>query len=312
MDIEHWKIDPSLKQELDSHYKTKYSLSLSGHPPMDIAKALTFDGLANSVTIEELTKFLEILNLKFLHNRIKGVGLEIGSGPGTFVATLAMMPNVTRVYGVEACEAIVEELMMQVVTHITGGDTKNIVGAVADFNHLEIPDASVDFVFDFFSLHHSTTPDVTLQELFRVLKPGGVVFCIDKARSNNLSKTELEKLLDIEYSKDEKTGMGIPHDVRHTRRMNGENEYRLSDWENYFENAHFVNFEHYNVAKIGGHTPVKIIKKILSFLPMQLQSRLSGVFSKKITNNLEPTNRIFTNIFPSYPREFSLMIAWKK
>lgn len=312
MDIEHWKIDPSLKQELDSHYKTKYSLSLSNRHPMDIAKALTFDGLANSVTTEELTKFLKDLNVKFLNNGIKGVGLEIGSGPGTFVATLAMMPHVTRVYGIEACEAIVEKLMTKVVTHITDGDTDNIVGAVADFNHLELPDASVDFVFDFFSLHHSTTPEITLKELSRVLKSGGVLFCIDKARADSMSKSELESLLDIEYTAKIKLEMGIDPDILHTRRMNGENEYRLKDWKRYFEGAGFIGFTHYNMAKIGGSFPSRMIKHVFSTLPVWVQSRLSKYISKRITNNLEPSNRIFTNIFPSYPREFSLFFAQKK
>ncbi len=312
MNIEHWEMDVELKNELESHYKTSFSLSLASKSPMDIARALTFDGLADSVTENDLVKLLSVLDSRFLNGGIQGVGLEVGSGPGTFVAAFANLPKVTHVYGVEACEAIVTELMTKVVTHIAGSNEHKVVGAVADFNHLELPDASVDFIFDFFSLHHSTTPTVTLTELSRVLKPGGVIFCMDKARADRMSEADLEALLDIEYSKEAKMAMGVPSETRHTRRMNGENEYRLSDWKKYFTEAGFTEFEHYNVAKIGKKASIRPIKLFLAMLPIKLQTFVSGYVSKKVTNNLEPSNRIFTNIFPQYPREFSLMIARKK
>lgn len=309
MNIEYWQMSADLKQELDAHYKTAYSLSLANHEPLDIARALTFDGLANSITPADLARLLSVLNTKFLSGGIKGVGLEIGSGPGTFVAAFANMPSVSHVYGIEACEAIVKELMSKVVSYIAGENTHKLTGAIADFNHLGLPDASVDFVFDFFSLHHSTTPAVTLRELSRVLKTGGVIVCLDKARADSLSDADLDALLDIEYPRDAKIGMGVSPEVRHTRRMNGENEYRLKDWNAYFTAAGFGDFKHYNVAKIGGIAPVKVIKQILAFLPIPVQIHLSKYVSKRITNNLEPSNRIFTNIFPKYPREFSLMTS---
>lgn len=312
MEIEDWGISDSLKQELDSHYKTKYSLSLVDQEPIDIARALTFDGLAHSVTARDLSKFLETLNSDFLKNGIRGVGLEIGSGPGTFVATLANFPQVTKVYGVEACEAIIKTLMTKVVTSIAGENQHKVVGAIADFDALHLEDNSVDFVFDFFSLHHSVTPLITLSELYRVLKPGGVIFCVDKARANSMSEMDLEALLEIEYSEKTKISMGIPPEKKHTRRMNGENEYRLRDWDVFFREARFVDFEHYNIAKIGGSRFIKCIKYMIVALPKNAQVRCSHFFSKRVTNNLEPSQRIFSNIFPAYPREFSLMIAWKK
>jgi SAM-dependent methyltransferase len=312
MEIENWGIHANLKKEIEEHYKTKYALSLVDTEPISIAEKLTFDGFVSSVTVDDLTEFLETLNTQFLHGGIRGVGLEIGSGPGTFVAALARFPEVNRVYGVEACEAIINELMTKVVRHIAEDNEEKVVGAIADFDNLELPDNSVDFVFDFFSLHHSPNPAKTLREIYRVLKPGGVMFCIDKARANSLSPRELDALLDIEYTAKTKKDMGLPIDVRHTRRMNGEHEYRLNDWKKYFADAELSNFKHYNVAKIGGTFIVQLIKKLLALLPINLQSNFSRFFSKKITNNLEPSNRIFTAVLPFYPREFSLMIAWKK
>lgn len=312
MNITHWEISDSLKQELESHYKTGYSLALSNQKPMEIVKALTFDGLSNSVTVEKLTRFLNLLNTGFLKNGIKGVGLEIGSGPGTFVATFANLPNVEHVYGVEACESIVTVLMEKVVAHISGENGYKVTGAIADFDHLSLKDNSLDFIFDFFSLHHSSNPAITLKELARVLKPGGLIFCIDKARADSMTDANLEALLDVEYSLEGKISMGIPPEVKHTRRMNGEHEYRRKDWKKYFEEAGFTNFTHYNAAKIAGATPIRAFKYFISLLPIRMQTLLSSHFSRRVTNNLEPSNRIFINIFPDYPREFSLIFAWKK
>lgn len=311
MIIEEWVMDGQLTNELEKHYKTRFSLSLANYDPIYIGRALTFDGLAQHITVEGLQKFLEALNEKFLGGRMQGVGLEVGSGPGTFVAAFAKMSTVKKMYGVEACKAIVETLMVKVVTSLALEDSSKVVGAIGDFDHIEIQDSSVDFVFDFFSLHHSSNLRATLVELNRVLKVGGVVVCVDKARANTLSDMELNKLLDTEYTSEGKRQQGVPEDVVHTRRMNGEHEYRLKDWERNFTEAGFDAVEHYNIAKIGGVFPVRVCKYIISFFPVKIQSKISWIISRHVTNNLEPSNRIFTNIFPEYPREFSLIIARK-
>lgn len=303
-------MSPRLKKELDEHYKTAYALSFADTAPMEIARYLTFDSLVPKVVVGDLMAVLNNLNTVFLGGKIKGVGLEVGSGPGTFVAAFANIPAVTKVYGVEACEAIVQELMVDVTAHIAGENTHKVIGAIGDFDHLELPDDSVDFAFDFFSLHHSPDLLKTLNELYRVMKPGGVLICLDKARSDNLRDSELEALLDMKYSTEAKVAMGINPNISHTRRMNGEYEYRLRDWKKYFAEAQFSKVEHYNLAKQGGMFPVRVIKSLIAMLPPKVQTRLSG-FSKKVTNNLEPSNRIFSNIFPLYPREFSLLIVHK-
>ncbi len=312
MIIEQWDIRPELKKELDSHYKTAFSLSLTENNPMSIAHALTFDGLADSITITDLVRFLESIDRHFLGGKFKGIGLEVGAGPGTFVAAFSRLPEVKKMYGIEACSAIVEKLMTKVVAHIAGDYSEKVIGVVADFDHLELPDSSVDFIFDFFSLHHSPDPSITIKELSRVLKPEGVLVCIDKARANCLSDADLKKLLDIEYNEKTKISMGLSPDKIHTRRMNGEKEYRLNDWNRYFMCAGLSNLKHYNVAKIGGKYPIRIVKRMIALFPIKLQVKFSRLISKKITNNLEPNNRIFSNVFPKYPREFSLMVASKK
>jgi len=311
MTIEQWQLDPTLKKELDEHYKTAFSLSLKDRDSMDIARALTFDGLSETLSEVDLKDFLVSLGMFLPQGSIRGVGLEIGSGPGTFVGALATLTAVTRVYGVEACEAIVRELMTKVVTHIALEDSSKVVGAVGDFDHLDVPDSSVDFVFDFFSLHHSPNPAVTIKELHRVLKRGGVVICVDKARANRMSEKELDALLDVEYPVKTKLAMGLPPDVRHTRRMNGEHEYRMKDWKKYFNEAGFAHFEHYNMAKQAGNPLSILVKKMVAIFPIYIQKHLTGLFSRRITNNLEPSNRLFIDVFPQYPREFSLMIARK-
>lgn len=312
MNIEQWEMSEALAKELEAHYKTTYALDLVTEEPIAIAKALTFDHFAPAVTFEELQKFLTVLNTSFLEGAIRGVGIEVGSGPGTFVAAFASMSTVQKMYGVEACRAIVEKLMSKVVTALAQKDAHKIVGAVADFDHLNVPDESVDFVFDFFSLHHSPNIAVTLTEIARVLKPGGVLICVDKARADILLPTQLDALLDTAYSPEAKKMMGLDPNIFHTRRMNGEFEYRRSDWERHMTQAGLVRFTHYNVARRGGNVVVRYIKKILSYLPLSVQIFFSRYISKTVANHLEPSHRIFTNMLPSYGRDFSLFYAWKK
>ena len=46
--------------------------------------------------------------------------------------------------------------------------------------------------------------DRTFKEISRVLKPGGVLLCFDRAHPNYISSNQINDMLDIEYSSDYK------------------------------------------------------------------------------------------------------------
>jgi SAM-dependent methyltransferase len=311
MKIGHWNIDPKLKDELDNHYQAKQSFEMKNESPEEIIKAYTFSYGAPNLNLETVTELFDYVE-RIIGKPIRGVGLEVGAGPGTHAAILAKRKKVQKVYAVEASEPIVSNLMPAVVPYVCGSDSHKVVGVVGDFNHLDLPDESVDFVFDFFSLHHSPNLDETLQEINRVLKRDGFLFCFDKARDDAMSNEELELLLDIEYPSEFKRKMGVSEDEKHTRRMNGENEYRRKDWFKYFNKAGFKKSQHYNIARTtSGKSWIAFCKRLFSKIPYWVQIIATNLLRPKPTNHISSHNRVYSNLVNDYQKEISLLIAYK-
>ena len=315
MQILNWKIDPVLKKEINEHYRTNFALAIKDEPVINIVKKITFDSVAPNITIEDVKAFVDYVNETFLSKGIKGIGLEVGGGCGFFSALLASYQSVDKIYSVEVCENIVRELMPKVIEEVADEQNafQKVIGCVGDFDRLELPDASVDFVFDFYSLHHSSDIKKTFTEICRVLKHGGLIFCFDKTRANSLTTEGLEKLLDTEYSSETKISMGLPADVVHTRRMNGEKEYRLKDWQSAFLGAGFKKFKHYHIARLSeSKSLTNLIKKSLSLLPVSIQTFFTGILSRDGNkNNLEQSHKIYTKFVNNFPKEISLMVVTK-
>ena len=311
MEIVNWKIDDNLKKEMANHYQAKRSFEAKNIHPADIINEYTFSfGVKNFNSNSPLRLFK--LVERIIGIEIYGVGVEVGSGPGTHTALLAKMNKVKKVYGVEASEGIVRNLAPVVVSYVAGKDDKKVSCVVGDFSNLELPDNSVDFVFDFFSLHHTSDLQSVIKEIYRVIKPGGFLFCFDKARDNALSNADLEKLLDTEYSPEFKKKMGVPEDIKHTRRMNGENEYRRKEWFKYIESAGFKKAEHFNLARTASRNKLLlIIKNIYSLIPPRIQAVISNVLPIKPTNNISANNRIYSGLLNNYHKEISLIIGYK-
>ena len=303
----------STKKEIEAHYRSTFSAKVHGKRPIDIIRDLTFDGVAPHVTLADMDQLLQYVHKYFLKGGLKGVGLEVGAGCGAFSAALACAPEVERVYGVEICEPVVRDLMPTVGRFVLGDELHKLIGVVGEFDNLEMEDNSVDFVFDFFSLHHSSDIKRTFTEIYRILKPGGFIFCFDKARGNSLTYEDLEKLLDQEYTRESKIKMGVDPDVKLTRRMNGEKEYRLKDWQEAARNAGFSTFEHFHIAGTTGSKASIVCKKMLEKLPPRLQPFVTNLlfFHKGNRNNLEIHNRVYTHLIENFPKEISLMIAYK-
>lgn len=313
INIKEWKIDPILKKEIEEHYRTRFALSIHNESVDNIFKKLTFDSVAPNISVTDVKNFVEFINKKFLNSKISRTGLEVGGGCGFFSAILANYPSVSKFYSVEICGNIVRQLMPKIVETVAQKNSSKIVACIGDFDVIELPDNSVDFIFDFYSLHHSSDLSKTFKGLYRVLKPGGFIFCFDKTRSNSLSKEDLEKLLDKQYSKEAKIAMGLSGDVYHTRRMNGEKEYRLKDWHGAFLDSGFKKFKHYHIARLPLDNSISTIsKKIISILPIFIQVLITRIISRNGNkNDLEQSNKIYTKLVNNFPKEVSLMITYK-
>lgn len=315
MDILHWTIEPELRKEAQNNYRTNFALGLRERSALDIIRELTFDGVVDSITPDDVSELFNFVEQKFLHNKIAGKGIEVGAGPGTFSAILAKRSAVNKMYALEICEPIVELLTPKVVTGLAVSQANKVVGVVGDFNHIELPDNSLDFAIDFFSLHHSNDINVTIKELYRVIKPGGFVLCFDKARPDNFSDKDLNELLDSVYPESYNHYFGLPLEQRMTRRLNGEREYRLMDWRLSFVAGGFGLFEHYCLAKTAfGNKVNRNIKQFISIMPIGIQLIVNKFLPLPRANHkfiLSSDNRVFARPVNAFRKEISLMIAYK-
>ncbi|HVY57498.1 MAG TPA: methyltransferase domain-containing protein [Xanthobacteraceae bacterium] len=105
--------------------------------------------------------------------RIGGRILEVGVGTGISLPDYARS---NRVVGVDISEPMLRRAQERVVAH---GLTNVEALAVMDAANLALPDASFDVVVAQYVITAVPRPEATLDEFFRVLKPGGEVILVN-------------------------------------------------------------------------------------------------------------------------------------
>ena len=123
-----------------------------------------FDGIAISKKISVAQYFLPNISRYITPN---DTVLELGCGPGGFLAAAA--PMCKRIVGADISRGFVKQCQRTI-------DNLKIKNAKASFlpsNKLPFSDNSFDVVIMVDVLHHLDQIDVTLDEVYRVLKPGG-------------------------------------------------------------------------------------------------------------------------------------------
>jgi ubiquinone/menaquinone biosynthesis C-methylase UbiE len=169
---------------------------------------------------------------------VSGNAIDMGSGTGVGAAILSKKSSLNQIYALEISEQFVTQIMPKIFIKFNAEMSK-IQRVVGDFNKIQLPDESIDLIFDLDSFHHSEDLNFTLKECFRILKPNGVILMIDRGWDDRVSVNYLKMMLDKELNPKLKQKYNIPQDKKFTRRDWGEHEYRLLDWENYFTNNGF-------------------------------------------------------------------------
>lgn len=181
------------------------------------------------LTLNEHKKFVSEICEK-INVKLSGVGLEIGSGPGILSNSLVkIFDNIEKIYLLEMVPETYN-LMKKVADY--NGTSLKLSSIIGDFNRMKFQDNSIDFVVDFDSIHHSDNFDLTFKEISRVLKPNGILLCFDRGQPNYISNSQIQAMLDIQYSKKYKIENNIDINKKFTRRMNGEHEPLLKNWIN--------------------------------------------------------------------------------
>lgn len=169
----------------------------------------------------------------------RGVGADLGGGVGCISASIASLPGVDQIYCVEIVESAAKLAHPVVVGTILGDQRHKVTSVIGDFDRLEIPDASLDFAVAWDSMHHSFDPVRTFLECRRTLKSGGSLVVVDRGHNNTTPDSEVERMLNITYSREWLIKNYRDPDVPFSRREYGEHEYRWREWESFFERAGF-------------------------------------------------------------------------
>ncbi len=125
-----------------------------------------------------------MLHLKeYLPDVEQGLALDVGTRMGEFALTLAeVMPQGSRVIGLDCDEKAVAQAREK---HAD----KGVEFAVGNAEHLDYPDGSFALVAISNTLHHIERYDAVLEEMLRVLKPGGY-FLINEMFSDGQNQAQ--------------------------------------------------------------------------------------------------------------------------
>lgn len=202
---------------------------------------------------------------------LKGQGVELGAGVAAFSAVAAKrFPGIEKIYALELVPDVVSMLQRKTVDRVAPGKSDVVVPVIGSFDEISLPDNSLDFCIEFASLHHSHDMPVTLREVNRVLKPGGVVIAVDRAHHNSLTDEQIKFMLDVEYSAAWKAENGYD-DAPLTRRVNGEHEHRLKTWEKYFDDTGFDLISRKELRTVNAQ---KFFRGLMLCLPFSLRKAL--------------------------------------
>jgi SAM-dependent methyltransferase len=99
--------------------------------------------------------------------------VEVACGPGLIAR--AMAPRVGSVIGLDLTPAMIEKARADAAA----AGVENVSFEVGDATALDLPDDLLDGAITRFSLHHIPAPIRVLEEMRRVVKPGGLAIVAD-------------------------------------------------------------------------------------------------------------------------------------
>lgn len=106
----------------------------------------------------------------------KGDVLDAGCGPGHLAYRLAQLEPDLRITGLDISQAMIERATRHVEKL---GLTERLQFQLGDVEAMPFPDERFDLVVSTLSLHHWQNPAKGLEDIHRVLKPGGQARIID-------------------------------------------------------------------------------------------------------------------------------------
>ena len=110
-----------------------------------------------------------------------GLLADAGCGPGYLLADIVRAIPRLSVIGVD----IAEQMLQKAAQNLSSAGLAEKVGfRVGNVEELPFDNSSLDFVVSTLSLHHWAEPKQAIEEIYRVLKPGGQFLVFDLRRDS--------------------------------------------------------------------------------------------------------------------------------
>ena len=227
----NWKISKKFLNTEDYKLNNRIAKKYSKENINKLAKKYTH------IKPEHINSLLKT-NSKVWKN-LKGLGADLGGGIGLVSSVIAKKKDIKKIYCVEVVKNAVTKCQPRIKKKILDKKAKKVISVLGSFDHIELKKSSLDFCIAWDAMHHSENLVKTLIGIKKVLKKNGKFIIVDRAQNNDTSDTEIERLMNIVYPKEFLRKNHLPINKKLTRRMNGEREYRYSDWEKSFKKSGF-------------------------------------------------------------------------
>ena len=117
--------------------------------------------------------------------------LDVACGPG--VVTAALAQRAASITAFDATPAMLEKAR----AHCEEAGLENIIFREGNAQAMPFEDVSFDGVVTRLAIHHFTKPQDVMNEVFRVLKPGGRAIIVDVIVSENPEEAALQNAIEI-------------------------------------------------------------------------------------------------------------------
>ncbi|QCC51094.1 class I SAM-dependent methyltransferase [Halapricum salinum] len=120
--------------------------------------------------------------------------LDLGCGSGYAARAMRAAGGAARAYGLDGAPEMVRNARSYT-------DDPAVGFLVGDFEHLPFEDDSIDHVFSMEAFYYASDPMAALEELLRVLRPGGTFYCAVDFYADNPHTAAWTEYVDIEMSR---------------------------------------------------------------------------------------------------------------
>lgn len=148
-------------------------------------QAQTFEVWAQSVDADVGVRFGGALG-----DAARGQLIDIACGPG--VVTVALAPNAASVVAFDATD----EMLAKVKARCAKAGVSNVKFKSGDAEHLPFAEAKFDGAVTRAALHHFVDPQRAIDEMFRVLRPGGIAIFADVISSEDDDESRLHNAIE--------------------------------------------------------------------------------------------------------------------